>query len=194
MSIANLQQLDPIFVDFSVPEQSIAAMKLGAALSFSVDAFPGKTFTGVIRAIDARVDATTRNVQIRGEAPNPDRTLLPGMFANVDIVSGAAVDLVTIPRTGVSFSLYGDTVFVAKPEASDAGAAPAAVADGQIMVLDRRLAKVGEAREDRVAILDGVAAGEWVVTEGQLKLAPGMRVRVDNSTALPAALSPRPKE
>jgi membrane fusion protein (multidrug efflux system) len=192
-SIANLQQLDPIYVDFTIPEQGLAAMKVGAEISFKVDAFPDRTFKGAIRAIDARVDAATRNVQVRGEAPNPDKILLPGMFANVDIAAGEPQKVVVIPRTGVSFSLYGDTVFVGKADAP-AGDAQAAPADARIVTLDRRLVRVGDTREDQVAVLDGVSAGETVVTQGQLKLAPGMKVRVDNSSALPAPPSPRPKE
>ncbi len=193
-SIANLQKLDPIYVDFSIPEQQIAAMKIGAEISFTADAFPGKVFKGAIRAIDARIDAATRNVLVRGEAPNPDRVLLPGMFANVEISAGAAQDVVTIPRTGVSFSLYGDTIFVAKPEAPAGGAPAAPAADGGMATLDRRVVRVGDSREDRVAILDGLAVGEEVVTQGQLKLAAGMKARVDNSSALPPPPTPRPKE
>jgi RND family efflux transporter MFP subunit len=194
-SVANLQQLDPIYVDFPLPEQNLAAMKVGAALEFTVDAFPGKVFKGAIRAIDARVSSDTRNVLVRGEAPNPDKTLLPGMFANVSISIGEPRQVVTIPRTGVSFSLYGDTIFVVKPEPPPAGSAQAAPANGdQIFTVERRVARVGDAREDRVAILDGLAAGEKIVSEGQLKLQPGMRVRIDNAAALPAAPSPRPRE
>ena len=194
-SVANLQQLDPIYVDFPLPEQNLAAMKVGAALEFNVDAFPGKVFKGAIRAIDARVSSDTRNVLVRGEAPNPDKTLLPGMFANVSISIGEPRQVVTIPRTGVSFSLYGDTIFVVKPEPPPAGSAQAAPANGdQIFTVERRVAKVGDAREDRVAILDGLAAGEKIVSEGQLKLQPGMRVRIDNAAALPAAPSPRPRD
>lgn len=182
-SIANLQQLDPIYVDFPMPEQNLSAMKVGADVEIIVDAFPNKTFKGIIRAIDARVSSDTRNVLIRGEIPNPDKSLLPGMFANVSVAAGDTRDVVTIPRTGVSFSLYGDTIFVAKP-----------AADAQMASIERRVVKVGDAREDRVAILDGLRAGEKIVSEGQLKLQPGMNVRVDNSGALPAAPSPRPKE
>ena len=187
-SLANLQQLDPIYVDFQVPEQSLAAVKVGADIAIAVDAFPNRVFKGVVRAIDARVASDTRNVLIRAEVPNPDKILLPGMFANVTLSIGGARDVVTLPRTGVSFSLYGDTIFVAKPQE------PASAADDKAATLERRVVHVGDSREDRVAILDGLAAGETVVSEGQLKLQPGMRVRVDNASALPPPPSPRPSE
>jgi membrane fusion protein (multidrug efflux system) len=195
MSVANLQQLDPIYVDFPVPEQTLASMKVGARLSLTVDAYPSRVFNGAIRAIDARVSSDTRNVLVRGEVPNPDKNLLPGMFASVNISAGEPRDVVTVPRTGVSFSLYGDTVFVIKTEPPAAGAAQAAPAPSdQTMTVERRVVRVGDAREDRVAILDGLAAGEKIVSEGQLKLQPGSRVRIDNSGALPPAQSPRPKQ
>jgi membrane fusion protein (multidrug efflux system) len=194
-SVANLQQLDPIYVDFPQPEQNLAVLKVGARITVTVDAYPNRVFNGSIRAIDARVSSDTRNVLMRGEVPNPDKTLLPGMFANVTISAGESRDVVTIPRTGVSFSLYGDTVFAVKPEAPAAGSAQAATPPAdQTMVIDRRVVKVGDAREDRVSILDGLSAGEKIVSEGQLKLQPGMRVRIDNAAALPAAPSPRSKE
>ena len=170
-------------------------MKVGAALTLTVDAYPGQVFKGVIRAIDARVSSDTRNVLVRGETPNPQKTLLPGMFANVSVSAGAMRDVVTVPRTGVTFSLYGDTIFVVKREAPAPGAAQAASAPAdQIMTVERRVVKVGDTREDRVAILEGLKAGETIASEGQLKLQSGMRVRVDNSGALPAPPSPRPKQ
>ena len=188
-SIANLQQLDPIYVDFPVPEQNLAVVKVGAVVEFSVDAFPAKTFVGKVYAIDARVSAETRNVMVRGEAPNPEKRLLPGMFADVSVAAGPASEVVTIPRTGVSYSLYGNTVFVVKPEPSQDGAAQQS--DGQVMIVDRRVVKVGDAREDRVAISDGLKAGERIVSIGQLKLQPNMRVRVDDNAGLPARAATR---
>ncbi len=182
ISVANLQQLDPIYVDFPVPEQNLAAVKIGAEISVTVDAYPGRVFKGVVRALDARVSPDSRTALIRGELQNPDKTLLPGMFANVGLSTGAASSLVTIPRTGVSFSLYGDTIFVVQP------------AGDNVATLDRRVVKVGDTRGDRVAILDGLSTGEQIVSEGQLKLAPNMRVKIDNSAALPPPPSPRPKE
>ncbi len=192
-SIVNLQQLDPIYVDFPVPEQNLAVIKIGARVSLSVDAYPGRAFDGTVRAIDARVSSETRSVLVRGELANPDKILLPGMFANVSIAAGEPRALTTIPRTAVAYSLYGDNVFVVRPDAPPAGSAQAATSD-QTMVVDRRVVQVGDSRGDDVAILDGVSPGDKVIVEGQIKLQPGMRVKVDNASALPPPPSPRSKE
>lgn len=194
MSLITLQQLDPIYVDFPVPEKSLDLLKPGEILEVDVDAYPGKVFRGVIKTIDARVAQESRNVLVRGELENKNRLLLPGMFANVNVVAGAPAKVVTLPRTAITYSLYGDSVFVVTPVAPEAGAAQAAPANGDApLKVERRFVRVGETREDRVAILEGVRPGEKVVTEGQLKLQPDARVRIDPNAHLePQAV--RPKE
>jgi membrane fusion protein (multidrug efflux system) len=122
-------------------------------------------------------------------APGP---LRPGMFANVAVLVGKAQSLVTLPRTGVTYSLYGDSVYVVKPAPAAAGSAQAAPADQ--MIVERRAVKLGAARGARVSILSGLEPGEQVVSEGQSKLMAGARVRVDNSLALPASLNPLPRQ
>jgi multidrug efflux pump subunit AcrA (membrane-fusion protein) len=103
------------------------------------------------------------------------------MFANVSVLVGEAREVVTIPRTGVSYSLYGDTVYVVKPAPQEPGAAQAAPAPAdQPLIVERRVVKTGDARGDRVAITDGVKSGDRIVTEGQLKLQPNARVRIDS--------------
>jgi membrane fusion protein (multidrug efflux system) len=120
--------------------------------------------------------------------PNKDRKLLPGMFANVTVLIGSPKPVLSIPRTAVTYSLYGDSVYVVKPAKVDPNAKPAAPASGDKqepqLVVERRAVKVGPVREDRVAVLSGLSAGEQVVTTGQLKLSPGAAVRVDNSQPL----------
>lgn len=193
-SLITLQQLDPIYVDFPMPEKSLDVLKPNEVIEVTVDAYPGKVFRGVIRTIDARVAQESRNVLIRGEFENKNRQLLPGMFANVNVIAGAAAKIVSIPRTSINYSLYGDSVYVVVPIAPEPGAAQAAPVNGDSpMKVERRFVRVGETREDRIAILEGVSPGERVVTEGQLKLEPGARVRIDPSARLaPAAV--RPKE
>jgi len=123
---------------------------------------------------------------VRGSLPNGTRKLLPGMFANVVVLAGDPRDVVTVPRTAVTYSLYGDSVYAVKqvaseaPKADDKAGAPAEPK----LIADRRFVKTGEAREDRVLILSGVAAGEQVVTTGQLKLNPGAAIRIDNTQPL----------
>jgi membrane fusion protein (multidrug efflux system) len=202
-SFITLQQLDPIYVDFPIPEQSIALLKPGQPLEVSVDGYPGKTFKGEIQTVDARVSQDTRNVTVRGLFANPDHVLLPGMFANVAVMAGKPVETVTLPRTAVTYSLYGDSVFVVVPvtpdpaqTASGAQAAPGtpAAANGEIAYkVERRAVRTGEVHDDKVAILDGIKAGEKVVTQGQLKLQAGARVRPDFDAKL-TPLAIRPKE
>ncbi|QBR72068.1 efflux transporter periplasmic adaptor subunit [Beijerinckiaceae bacterium] len=192
--LITLQQLDPIFVDFPIPEKSLDMLKPGQTVDVVVDAYPGKTFEGTIKTIDARIAQESRNVWVRAQLDNKKRQLLPGMFANVSVVAGTPTQVVTLPRTAVSYSLYGDSVFVVKPMAPEGGGAQAAPANHDVrMKTERRSVRVGETRDDRVAILEGVASGEIVVTEGQLKLESGAPVRVDPSAHIePPAV--RPKE
>ena len=190
--IASLQQLDPIYVDFPVPEQTIAELVTGQVVEVSVDAWPDQPFRGKVISLDARVSAETRNLVVRAEVKNADKRLKPGMFANVAVLVGKAQSLVTLPRTGVTYSLYGDSVYVVKPAPAAAGSAQAAPADQ--MIVERRTVKLGASRGARVSILSGLEAGEQVVSEGQSKLMAGARVRVDNSLALPASLNPLPRQ
>ena len=190
--IASLQQLDPIYVDFPVPEQAIAELATGQVVEVSVDAWPDQPFMGKVISLDARVSAETRNLVVRAEVKNADKRLKPGMFANVAVLVGKAQSLVTLPRTGVTYSLYGDSVYVVKPAPAAAGSAQAAPADQ--MIVERRSVKLGDARGARVSILSGLEPGEQVVSEGQSKLMAGARVRVDNSLALPASLNPLPRQ
>ena len=187
MSMATIQALDPIRVDFPVPEQELAKLKVGQLIEVQVDAYRGQTFTGEIESLDARINLETRTLLVRGKLKNPDKKLLPGMFANVSVLQDAATPRVTVPRTAITYSLFGDSVFVIKAptEAPATGAAPA-------NTVERRFVRVGEAREDRVAITEGVAVGDQVVTSGQLKLQNGARVTIDNNAPM-TPLPVRPK-
>ncbi len=190
-AITTLTQLDPIYVDFPVPEQSLAVLKSGQTADIKVDAYPDQTFAGKIKSIDSRVSQDSRSVLIRAELPNKDKRLLPGMFANVDVLSGTPQQVVTVPRTAVTYSLYGDSLFVAVPAPlkSEPGAAQAAGApETQDFIVQQRFVRTGETRDDRLAVLDGVKPGEEVVTEGQIKLFPNAHVKIDRA----AGLKPRP--
>ncbi len=201
-----LQALDPIWVDFPVPEGTIGKFTIGSAIELTADAYPGQLFKGEVEAFDAKLGQDTRTLMVRARVPNPDRTLLPGLFANEALRSGGAKELVTVPRTAVTYGLYGDNVWVVNegapepaasspPTASAEPVSSAVAADaastGAIPVepkltVERRFVRVGPAEGDRVAILEGVKAGEEVVTSGQLKLQPGATIKVDNSGALKA--------
>ena len=195
MVLVTLQQLDPIRVDFPMPEQLISKLRVGQKLEVTVDTFPGEVFKGEIESLDARVTQDTRTLLVRGSLPNGRRLLLPGMFANVIVLAGEPQDVVTVPRTAITYSLYGDSVYAVKSvpaEAPKQGAKAGAPAEPKL-VADRRFVRTGGAREDRVVILTGVSAGEQVVTTGQLKLNPGAAIRIDNTQPL-SRPEERPKQ
>jgi membrane fusion protein, multidrug efflux system len=193
-SVVTLQQLDPIYVDFQSPEQSLRTLEVGQQATMTLDAFPGQTFTGKIAAIDARVSQDTRNLLVRAQFPNADHKLLPGMFANIEVTTGAPVDVLTLPRTAIIYSLYGDNVFVAAPAPPKPGEAQAATKDGKPdLIAERRFVRVGQTRGERVAIEEGVKAGELVITSGQIKLQPNGPVVIDSAGGLPTpAVTPKP--
>lgn len=174
--LVSLQNFDLVYVDFPVPEQNIDRVQPGQDIEVRVDAWPGQVFAGKIQSADAAVNQETRNILVRAEIPNADHKLVPGMFANVSVVAGAAQDVVTLPRTAVAYSLYGDNIYVVK--------------DGAV---ERRFVRTGAVEGDRVAITEGLVPGEEVVTSGQLKLMDKAKVAVDNSKALEAPTE-RPKE
>jgi membrane fusion protein (multidrug efflux system) len=191
LALVTLQALDPIWVDFPMPEQSIGKLKTDQVIELTVDAFPGEVFKGRITSLDARVAQDTRTLLVRGTLDNPDRKLLPGMFANVAVLAGAESAVVTVPRTAITYSLYGDAVYVVVPEEPKEGEAKPE--DGeQIYVVERRFVRPGQVRGDLVAISSGLKDGEQVVTTGQIKLNNGSRVKIDNSQELkPPAVLPK---
>ena len=182
VSLTTLQQLDPIYVDFSAPEGALANLAAGEETTLAVDSQPGRSFTGKVTAIDARVSADSRNVTVRAEFANPDHKLLPGMFADVTVTTGAPIDVLSLPRTAIVYSLYGNNAFVVVPAKS-----------GDSLMVERRFIRVGATRGERIAILDGVKVGEKVVIAGQIKLQPNSPVTIDQGGALPPpAETPRP--
>ncbi|MFV0280115.1 MAG: efflux RND transporter periplasmic adaptor subunit [Rhodoblastus sp.] len=203
--LVTLQQLDPIYVDFQAPEQYLAQLAVGQTLTLTADAYPGQTFKGQIKFLDARISTDTRNFLVRGEVPNEGKKLLPGMFANGSVMAGGPRAVVTTPRTSVVYSLYGDSVYVLKPaakpgQAQAAEKTAAKTGDGTtpetnpdaLYEVERRFVRVGETQGDAIEIVEGLKAGEIVVTEGQIKLAPGAHVRIDPKAEL-APMNPKPK-
>ena len=199
-----LQALDPIWVDFPVAEATVSKFQIGSTIELAADAYPGQLFNGEVEAFDAKLSQDARMLMVRAKVPNPDRKLLPGMFANVAVLAGGAKDFVTVPRTAVTYGLDGDSVWVVRDGAPEPAAPPtptaasepvasAVAADaaptGSVpaepkLTVERRFVRVGPTEGDRVAILEGVKAGEQVVTSGQLKLQPDATIKVDNSGAL----------
>ena len=190
-----LQSLDPIWIDFPVPEGDVGKLKKGATVELGVNAYPGEVFKGEIEAFDARVAQETRTLMVRARLPNADHKLLPGMFANVAVATGAPKQLVTVPRTAVTYGLYGDSVWVVKegaPEPQKTASTGDVAVPVPKLTVERRFVRVGASRDQAVAIVEGVAAGEQVVTSGQLKLQPDAPVKIDNSKPLtPKAQRPK---
>src|SRR5579883_237965 len=172
-TIATLQSLDPIYVDFYLPQQALSQLKVGLPVTVSVDAYPDRSFDGEITAINPLVDSSTRNIQIRATLKNPDHLLLPGMYGKVEITTGQAQRYVTLPTTAVAFNSFGDTVFVVDDKGKDDKGNPKLVAR-QIVVT------TGMTRGDQVAVLSGVKQGDIVVTAGQMKLRNGVPVVTNN--------------
>lgn len=193
-SLITLQQVDPIYVDFPIPEKSFGVLKTGQDIEVEVDAYPGQIFRGVVKTIDARIAQESRNILVRGQLDNPKKQLWPGMFAKVNVIAGAPQKVVTLPRTAITYSLYGESVFIVQPVSPGTGGAQAAaIKEDAALAAVRRAVQTGDIRDDRVAIIDGVAPNETVVAEGQLKLQSGSRVRIDKDAHLEAPVK-RPKE
>ena len=181
-AVVSLQQLDPIYLDFSLPEQEIGKMVVGTRIRASVDALPGQVFEGEVTAIEPQVDANTRNFKVQATLPNPDRAVRPGGFAKVGFDLGGARDVVVIPQTAVSFNPYGNAVFVVskvkrKPGEKDMQGKPLT---GDKFVVTQRFVKTGATRGDLIAVTDGLKPGEQVVTSGLLKLRNDAEVTINN--------------
>lgn len=184
-TIVTLQSLDPILVDFYLPQQALAQVKVGQAVAVYTDTYPGRSFKGSILAINSKVDSSSRMVQVRATVPNADHALLPGMFVTASVAAGAAKAWVTLPQTAVAFNPYGSTVFKIVQD----GTGP----DGKSkLVVHQQFVTTGATRGDQVAILKGVSAGDIVVTAGQLKLQNNAAVLVNNTVQPPDNPAPTP--
>lgn len=186
-AVVTLQSLDPIYVDFTLPQQQIAQISVGQKVAVAVDAYKDKSFAGTIAAINSKVDTTTRNVQVRATIPNPDHRLLPGMFANVTIDVGAPQSYVTLPQTAVTYNPFGSTVYLVDNKGKDA--------KGQDQLVARQVfITTGDTRGDQIAVTKGVTSGETVVTAGQIKLHNGTPLHIDNSVQPADNPNPQPTE
>jgi membrane fusion protein (multidrug efflux system) len=189
--LVTLQTIDPILVDFYLPQQQLPQVAIGQTVTLTTDTYKGVAFTGKIDAINPKIDTNTRNVQVEATIPNPKRQLLPGMFANVRVNSGEENRYITLPQTAITFNPYGDTVFVVKPsdkkEDKDEKGNPRLLAQ-QVFVT------TGPTRGDQVAILKGIEPGTEVVTSGQVKLKTGTPLIIDNKVQPSNSPNPTPQE
>jgi len=186
--IVTLQTIDPIFIDFNLPQQQLPLMGIGQKVTLTTDAYKGVTFEGRVNAINPKVDTNTRNVQIEATIPNAKRQLLPGMFANVKVASGDEQRYLTLPQTAITYNPYGSTVFVVKAsdKKDDKG--------NEVLTAQQVFVTAGPTRGDQVAILKGVEPGAQVVTSGQVKLKNGMPVKINNAVQPSDNPNPAPQE
>jgi membrane fusion protein (multidrug efflux system) len=213
--IVTLQELDPVYVDFFVPQKDLAQAQVGRKASLTLDAFPGKTFVGTVNAVSPKIDTDTRNVLVEARVPNPDRVLSPGMFVNVAVDAGSQQRYLTLPQTAIIYNPYGETVYVVRtksqfdaeqaaaaskdPDPVDKAPAPKPKAKGpqlspEAQVVEQTFVSTGPTRGDQVAILTGLDPGVEVVTSGQIKLKNGAPVRIDNSVRPEDNPHPTPQE
>jgi membrane fusion protein (multidrug efflux system) len=183
--IVSLQSLDPVFIDFLLPQQLISAMEPGQKIVVRTDAYPGRDFEGTLTAINSEVDRITRNIRLQGTLKNSDGALRPGMFARVEIFQGGADEVLRVPLTAVLRASYGDSVFVILEKPG---------ADGENeMFVEQRFIRTGRMMGDFIAVTEGLKAGDNVVSAGAFKLRNGSRVRIDNSLAPKPSTSPKPE-
>ena len=170
--IVPLQALDPIYVDYTLPEQDFRQLKIDQPVHVVLDAYPGQLISAKVSAIDAAIMQGTRSIRVRATLANPDGRLHPGMFAEVDTLIGDAQPVLTVPQTAISYNSYGDAVMLLVKDDQ-----------GQLTV-QRRQVQTGSVSNGRIVVISGVERGDKVVRAGHNKLRPGQPVKVDNSVPL----------
>ena len=193
-AIVNLQTLDPVFLNFTLPEQDVGKVADGQPVAVTVDALPERRFAGSISAIESQVDASTRNFLVQATLANPDEALRAGSFARVSSDIGDALSVLAVPQTAVSFNPYGNSVFVItevarQPGETDMTGKPLV---GNKLIAQQRFIRTGSTRGDLVAVTDGLAAGERVATSGLLKLRNDAEVSINNKVQPSADEAPAP--
>ncbi|MCG8487305.1 MAG: efflux RND transporter periplasmic adaptor subunit [Chromatiales bacterium] len=183
--VVTLQTIDPIYADFSLPQQRFSSVAVGNEVRITTDAAQDKSFSGKIIAINPEIDQATRTVRIRSTLSNQEELLRPGMFANIEVIMPQQDEVLAIPATSVLYAPYGDTVFVIDTTKDEA-------TGEEQKTLRQQIIRLGQTRGDYVSVITGLKEGETVVTSGVFKLRPNMAVVVDNSLALDAKLEPQP--
>jgi membrane fusion protein (multidrug efflux system) len=209
--IVSLQSLDPIFLNFTLPQQRLGDVSEGQPIIARVDAFPKRVFKGVVTAIEPQVERTTRNFMVQASVQNPDHKLRPGMFARVELEYGKRQDVLTVPQTAISFNPYGDSVYVIhtaqraereavgqtpKPDAQAHGPAdessPITAKGSPSLTATQRFVRTGSRRGDLIAIVEGLKAGDRIATSGLLKLRNDAVVIINNKVRPEADVAPMP--
>ncbi|PAV68558.1 hypothetical protein WR25_09228 [Diploscapter pachys] len=168
-SLVTLTELSRLHVNFPLPEQSAAALQAGQAITLKVDAWPQQRFVAAVTTLEPQIDPGARSMLVQATLDNPDQQLKPGMFANVSIELPSHADVLSVPETAISYSAYGNSLYVLREK------------DGALRV-EQVFVKLGARRDDRVVVLDALTPGDRVVVSGQIRLSNGMPVRVTDDT------------
>jgi membrane fusion protein (multidrug efflux system) len=183
--IVSLQALDPVYVEFALPQQAVAQVRPGLAVEVTADAYPGRTFHGVVTATDPDVDPATRSLRVQATLPNPDGALRPGMYVEAAVVLPEADMVRVVPAPAVLHAPYGDSVFVVEAATNDASG---------VLVVRQQFVKLGRRRGDFISVTAGLEPGQRVVSAGVFRLRNGMRVTLTDVPTPEPSLQPQPAE
>jgi membrane fusion protein (multidrug efflux system) len=189
--VVTLQSLDPIYVNFGVPQQHVPHVQMGRSVRITAGDLAGTEFKGRVTALDSIIDPATRNVQVQATLSNPSGKLRPGMFVQADLLVGTSPSVVTLPASAVNYAPFGDSVFILNDGKTPNGSAPNGNAPRTVR---QQFVKLGGARGDQVAVLSGVSAGDEVVTSGVFKLRTGAAVFINNNVQPGNNPAPKPEE
>jgi membrane fusion protein (multidrug efflux system) len=184
--IVSLQTLDPVFADFSLPQQRLSELAPGLEVRVRTDAYPDREFKGKLTAINSSIDVATRSLPLQATLENPERLLKSGMFAKIQVLLPATNPALVIPVTAISYAPYGDSVYVIEKKKDEKSGE-------EITAIRQQFVRLGEARGDLVAVMAGLKAGDKVVSTGVFKLTNGMAVQIDNTLAPKPQESPKPE-
>jgi membrane fusion protein (multidrug efflux system) len=184
--IVQLESLDPIYVNFALPQQNLGRLKLGQPVRVLADGMPEKPFAGKITAINSAVDTSTRNIQVQATIPNPDHILRSGMFAGVEVVLPQKESVIMVPSTAIQYAPYGDSLFVIESMKDGEGKEYLGAREQQVTL--------GKSRGDQVCILKGLKAGDQIATSGIFKLRQGGAVKINNSVQPGNNPAPKPED
>ncbi len=185
-AIVQLQALNPIYVNFGLPQQALGQVRVGRNLRVTSEDLVGKAFTGRVTALDSVVDQATRNVQVQATLANPEGKLHPGMFVQVEVVQGESRPVITLPASAISYAPYGDSVFVITDLKDPKGQTYRGVR--------QQFVKLEGSRGDQVAVISGLNPGDEVVTSGVFKLRNGAAVQVNNKVQPGNNPAPKPED
>jgi membrane fusion protein (multidrug efflux system) len=179
--VVELETLDPIYLNFALPQQNVAQVAAGQPVQVSVDACPGEVFAGTVTASNSGVDDATRNFQLQATLKNADGRLRPGMFGSVEVQLPATEKVITLPLSAIVYNPYGNAVYIVEKPGKDGA-----------RIVRQQFVQTGATRGDQVAVTKGVKPGDLVVTAGQLKLRNGASIVVNNSVAPSNSAAPTP--